>query len=90
MSKNLLSLISCDSRTPGNSRTNFSLEGKNVTRFRYITHLYCLAVQAGFYSDVVEHRILSSADRVRSLVAAKEFFSCYNNNEMAIHSNLAI
>ena len=25
-----------------------------VTGYRYITHLYCLAVQAGFYSDVVE------------------------------------
>ena len=32
------------------------MEGENVTgyRFRYIIHLYCLAVQAGFYSDVVE------------------------------------
>ena len=28
-----------------------------VTGYRYITHLYCLAVQAGFYSDVVECRI---------------------------------
>ena len=26
----------------------------NVTGYRYITHLYCLAVQAGFYSDAVE------------------------------------
>ena len=25
-----------------------------VTGYRYIAHLYCLAVQAGFYSDVVE------------------------------------
>ena len=27
-------------------------------------HLYCLAVQAGFYSDAVECRTLSPADRV--------------------------
>ena len=25
-----------------------------VTGYRYITHLYCLVVQAGFYSDTVE------------------------------------
>ena len=30
------------------------MEGENVTGYRYIIHLYCLAVQAGFYSDVVE------------------------------------
>ena len=48
-----LSLISNDSRTPRNSRTNFNVEGENVTGYSYIVHLYCLAVQAGFYSDVV-------------------------------------
>ena len=26
----------------------------DVTGYRYIAHLYCLVVQAGFYSDVVE------------------------------------
>ena len=31
-------------------------------------HLYCLAVQASFYSDEVECRTLSPADRVRSSV----------------------
>ena len=33
------------------------MEGENVTGYRLgtnIIHLYCLAVQAGFYSDVVE------------------------------------
>ena len=43
-------------------------------------HLYCLAVQAGFYSDVVECRTLSPADRVRSPVGEKcyfHFFTCY-------------
>ena len=46
----------------------------NVTGYRYITHLYCLAVQAGFYSDVVESRTLSPADRIRSLVGEKCYF----------------
>ena len=40
----------------------------NRDRYRYMIHLYCLAVQAGFYSDVVECRTLSPADRVRSPV----------------------
>ena len=32
------------------------MERENVTGYRLgnIIHLYCLAVQAGFYSDVVE------------------------------------
>ena len=38
--------------------------GGYVTRYRYITHLYCLAVQAGFYDDAVEGRTLSPAYRV--------------------------
>ena len=36
-----------------------------VTEFRYMIHLYCLALQAGFYSDVV-CRTLSPSDQVRS------------------------
>ena len=39
-----------------------------VTGYRYITHLYCLAVHAGFCRDVVECKTLNPADRVRSLV----------------------
>ena len=31
-------------------------------------HFYCLAVEAGFYSDVVECWTLNPADRVRSPV----------------------
>ena len=31
-------------------------------------HFYCLAVEAGFYSDVVECRTFYPADRVRSPV----------------------
>ena len=32
------------------------MQGENVKEelVRYLIHLYCLAVQAGFYSDVVE------------------------------------
>ena len=48
--------------------------------YRYVRHLYCLAVQAGFYSEVVECRTLSPADRVRSPVGEKcyfHFFTCY-------------
>ena len=37
-------------------------------------HLYCRAVQADFYSDAVECRTLSPADRYRSPVAALRFF----------------
>ena len=63
-----------------NSGTNFNLEGENVTGYRYMIHLSCLAVQAGFYSDVVVCRTLSPADRVRSPVREKcyfYFFTCY-------------
>ena len=63
--QNSLSLISRDSRTPRNSGTNFKLEGENVTGYRYMIHLYCLAVQAGFYSDVVECWPVTQAARVR-------------------------
>ena len=57
---------------------------------RYMIHLYCLAVQAGFYRDAVECRTLSPADRVRSPLGKNvigsipvgekcyfHFFTCY-------------
>ena len=37
-----------------------------VTGYRYIAHLYCLAVQAGFYSDVVECSLSTRENLVRS------------------------
>ena len=37
----------------------------NCSRDRYITHYYCLAVEAGFYSDVVECLPLDPAAQVR-------------------------
>ena len=35
------------------------------SRYRYVTHFYCLAVEAGFYSDVVECLPLDPAAQVR-------------------------
>ena len=45
---------------------------------RYITHLYCLAVEAGFYSDVVECLSVDPAIRVRFPAGAVEIFSLYD------------
>ena len=58
---------------------------------RYMIHLYCLAVQAGFYSDAVDCWPVTQAVRVRSPAAAlvirifspvtfvvvTNFFTCY-------------
>ena len=49
----------------------FNLQSKDFltnyscSRDRYITHFYCLAVEAGFYSDVVECLPLDPAAQVR-------------------------
>ena len=52
--------------------------GENVTGYRYIAHLYCLAVQAGFYSDVVECSLSTRENLVRSPLGKKDFFfACY-------------
>ena len=42
--------------------------GRRDVALRYMIHFYCLVVEAGFYSDVVECRTLNPADRVRSPV----------------------
>ena len=47
----------------------------HVTGYRYIAHLYCLAVQAGFYSDVVECSLSTRENLVRSPSGKKEFSS---------------
>ena len=44
-----------------NSGKNFKLEGENVTGYRYMLHLYCHAVQACIYSDMVECRTFESS-----------------------------
>ena len=44
------------------------------TGYRYIAHLNCLAVQAGFYSDVVECSLSTRENLVRSPSGKKDFF----------------
>ena len=51
-----------------------------VIGYRYIAHLYmyCLAVQAGFYSDMVECSLSTRENLVQSPSGKKEFFfTCY-------------
>ena len=64
---------------PRNSGTNFKLEGVNVTGSRYMIHFYCLAVEAGFYSDVVECLPVDPATWVRFPAGAGKIFSLYDN-----------
>ena len=45
---------------------------------RYITHFYCLAVEAGFYSDVVECLPVHPATWVRFPAGAGKIFSLYD------------
>ena len=63
---------------PRNSGTNFKLEGVNVTGYRYMIHFYCLAVEAGFYSDVVECLPVDPATWVRFPAGAGKIFSLYD------------
>ena len=63
---------------PRNSGTNFKLEGVYVTGYRYMIHLYCLAVEAGFYSDVVACLPVDPATWVRLLAGAGKIFSLYD------------
>ena len=46
---------------------------------RYIIHFYCLAVEAGFYSDVVECLPVDPASWVRFPAGAGKIFSLYDN-----------
>ena len=70
---------------PRNSGTNFKLEGVNVTGSRYnITHFYCLAVEAGFYCDVVECLPVDPATWVRFPAGAGKIFSLYDTSQMTI------
>ena len=48
----------------GQANTKIRL-GHGCCRDRYKTHFYCLAVEAGFYSDVVECLPLDPAAQVR-------------------------
>ena len=53
---------------------------QNVTGYRYITHLYCLKVDGGFYSVAVQCRTESSGPGSisgREKLLLFPFFSCY-------------
>ena len=63
---------------PRNSGTNFELEGVYVTGSWYIIHFYCLAVEAGFYSDVVECLPVVPATLVRFRDGTGKIFSFYD------------
>ena len=64
---------------PKHSGTNFKLEGEYVTGSRYLLiHFYCLAVEAGFYSDVVECLPVDPASWVRFPAGAGKIFSLYD------------
>ena len=64
---------------PRNSGSYFKLEGVYVTGSRYIIHFYCLAVEAGFYRDVVECLPVDPATWVRFAAGAGKIFSLYDN-----------
>ena len=56
-----------------------NLVGENVTGLsRYIIHFYCLAVEASFYSNVVEYLPVDPATWVRFLAGAGKIFSLYD------------
>ena len=63
---------------PRNSGTNFKLEGVYVTGYRYMIYFYCLAVEAGFYSDVVESLPVDPATWVRFAAGTRKIFSLYD------------
>ena len=50
-----------------------------ITGSRYIIHFYCLAVEADFYTDVVECLPVDPATWVRFLAGAGKIFSLYDN-----------
>ena len=69
---------------PRNSGTNFKLEGVYVTGYRYMIHFYCLAVEAGFYSDMVECLPVDPATWVRFPAGAGKIFSLYDTYSDAL------
>ena len=72
-----LGLISRDSCTK-KFRDEFQIGGVYVTGSRYIIHFYCLAVEAGFYSDLVECLPVDPASWVRIPAGAGKIFSLYD------------
>ena len=54
------------------------INGYICSSARYNTHLYRLAVQAGFYSDAIECWISTQETLVRSSVGAKRLFASFS------------
>ena len=67
---------------PRNSGTNFKLEGVNLTGYMYIIHFYCLAVEAGFYRDVVESLPVDPATWVSIHSWSSKILSLNDNQQM--------
>ena len=66
---------------PKNSGTNFKLEGVTVTGSMYIQiHFYCLAVDAGFYSDVIECLPVDPATWLQFPAGTGYIFSLYDTS----------
>ena len=75
-----LGLISLDSCTK-KFRDEFQIGGGECHRvYVYIyTHFYCLAVEAGFYSDVVECLPVNPPTWLQFPAGAGKLFSLYDN-----------
>ena len=61
-----------------------------VTRYRYIAHLYCFAVHAGFYSDVVQCRTSTPADQVCSSKIVIGLFcrTCFSMGNLGVQVSI--
>ena len=53
-------------------------------------HFYCLAVEAGFYGDVVECLPVDSATWVRFPAGAGKIFSLYDNDLRPIGESMGV
>ena len=74
-----LGLTSRDSCTR-KLRDEFQIGGVYVTGYRYMIHFYCLVVEAGFYSNVVECLPVDPATWVRFPAGTGKIFLLYDNN----------
>ena len=55
----------------------------------YVTHFYCLAVEAGFYSDFVECLPVDPATWVRFPAGARKIFSLYDTMIQKLDTGLS-
>ena len=78
--KHLPGFISLDSCTK-KFRDEFQIGGVYFTGYRYMIHFYCLAVEAGFYSEVVECLPVDPATWVPFPAGTGETFSLYDRGK---------